>query len=71
LQNAVERIQIWRNTLPRVELFYAAKTNPDLEICKKAHEMGTGFDVASIQEMKDIMSLGVNPEDLIFANPIK
>ena len=33
--------------------------------------MGTGFDVASAQEMQDIMGLGANPNDLIFANPMK
>ena len=57
--------------MPRVELFYAAKTNPDLEICKTALKMGTGFDVASAKELQDIIDLGAKPDDLIFANPMK
>ena len=57
--------------MPRVELFYAAKTNPDHEICKTALMMGTGFDVASGQELQDVINLGAKPNDLIFANPMK
>jgi len=57
--------------MPRVEIFYAAKCNPDLEILKKCVEHGTGFDVASEAEMQILLDMGVKPEDLIFANPIK
>mmetsp|Transcript_18414 Transcript_18414/g.31496 ORF Transcript_18414/g.31496 Transcript_18414/m.31496 type:complete len:89 (-) Transcript_18414:1038-1304(-) len=45
--NARIRIAIWRKVLPRVELFYAVKTNPDEEIVKICEEMSTGFDVAT------------------------
>ena len=31
--------------------------------------MGTGFDVASAQELQDVIDLGAKPNDLIFANP--
>ena len=33
--------------------------------------MGTGFDVASAQELQDVIDLGAKPNDLIFANPMK
>jgi ornithine decarboxylase len=33
--------------------------------------MGTGFDVASAQELQDVINLGAKPNDLIFANPMK
>jgi ornithine decarboxylase len=69
--SVVDRIQIWRHTLPRIEVFYATKCNPDFEICKKVVEMDCGFDVASIQEMTDVVKLGGNPENMIFANPVK
>lgn len=57
--------------MPRVEIFYAAKTNPDAKICKIAHQMGTGFDVASNEEIQNVLSLGAKPDDLILANPLK
>jgi diaminopimelate decarboxylase len=34
ISDVIQRIQIWRHLMPRVELFYAAKTNPDLAIVK-------------------------------------
>jgi diaminopimelate decarboxylase len=34
IKNVEERITIWKNMLPRVELFYAAKVNPNVEILK-------------------------------------
>ena len=57
--------------MPRVEIFYAAKTNPDIQICGEVLKLGTGFDVASAKEIQDIMSLGADSNDLIFANPMK
>ena len=33
--SVVDRIQIWKHTLPRIEVFYATKCNPDFEICKR------------------------------------
>ena len=31
-KSAVERIALWREFMPRVELFYAVKTNPNQKI---------------------------------------
>jgi diaminopimelate decarboxylase len=38
--------------MPRVEIFYAMKVNPDLEICKICADNGLGFDIASKKEME-------------------
>ena len=37
-QSATERINLWRNILPRVEIFFAVKTNPDQKIIDKCIE---------------------------------
>ena len=34
ISNVTERIKIWKQLLPRVEIFYACKTNPNEEIIK-------------------------------------
>jgi len=34
-------------------------------------EAGTGFDVASTKEIKEVLALGSRRENMIFANPIK
>lgn len=57
--------------LPRVDVFYAAKANPDDEIVKEIVRLGGGFDVASGAEIRQVIELGAKPDKVIFANPIK
>ena len=66
-----DRITIWRQFLPRVELWYAAKVNDDVETFKALIRRGCGFDVASVKEFSTVLALGVDPKKLIFANPVK
>jgi len=65
------RVKVWRHLLPRVDLFYAVKTNNDSRILARCHKNATGFDAASRAEMESVLKLGVNPEKIIFANPVK
>lgn len=51
LGSVQQRIEMWRAMLPRVDLFYAVKTNPDPEVLKICLRNGTGFDVASGYEI--------------------
>lgn len=57
--------------MPRVEIFYAAKCNSNHEVGKACVKMNTGFDVASANEIEQYIKLGANPENMIYANPIK
>jgi len=61
----------WCRALPSVQPFYAVKCNPDETLLKTLTGCGAGFDVASAAEMESALSMGVAPEDIIFANPIK
>lgn len=61
----------FRKLLPRVELFYAVKANPNFEVIKTLAKYGCRFDVASKPEMKCVLSAGVKPEKLIFAHTVK
>ena len=47
------------------------KCNNDPEILKTLAYLGCGFDCASLIEIKTILDLGVDPERIIFAHPIK
>ena len=38
LTNVVKRIEMWRRLIPRVEIYYAAKCNPDSGIIKTCHK---------------------------------
>lgn len=68
----VERLlQIWRQNLPRVHPFYAVKCNPDIEVLKMLASHGVNFDCASKGEIETVLSLGVDPSRIIYANPCK
>ena len=66
-----ENLQRFRQMLPRVEPFYAVKSNPHIGILKVFARMGSSFDVASRGEMESLFKLGVKPNRMLFANTAK
>lgn len=68
LLNQLKRFQ---TLLPRVKPFYAVKSNSHPFILKTFADAGTCFDVASIQEMKTLLDMGVSPDRMVFANTVK
>lgn len=68
----IERLYAnWWKELPRVQPFYAVKCNPDLKIIRKLADLGANFDCASKLEIDKVLSMDVNPERIIYANPCK
>lgn len=67
----LNQLKRFRTLLPRVQPFYAVKANCHPFILKTFASDGTGFDVASIAEMKTLLEMGVGPERMIFANTVK
>ncbi len=63
--------RLFRKHLPRVEPYYAIKANPHPGIVKEFLKYGAGFDVASANEMRVVLSAGAKPGRIIFANTIK
>ncbi|KAI9313037.1 ornithine decarboxylase [Dichotomocladium elegans] len=61
----------WKALLPRIEPFFAIKSNPDPMVVKLLAALGTGFDCASKSEIQQVLQLGVDPERIIYANPCK
>ncbi|OAY22566.1 ornithine decarboxylase [Manihot esculenta] len=61
----------WTRTLPMVRPFYAVKCNPDPALTGTLAALGSNFDCASRVEIESILSLGVAPERIIYANPCK
>ncbi len=57
--------------LPGVKVHYAVKANPERRLVAALADMGSCFDVASDGEMLDLAAMGVAPERIIYANPIK
>jgi len=65
------KLNEWSRHLPRVKPFYAVKCNPDQAVLDLMAHQGTGFDVASKKEIEQALKMGVDPSNLVFANPCK
>lgn len=61
----------WKEFMPRVKIFYAIKCNDYKAVLETLAAIGIGFDCASKEEIRKIISLGVPPKRIIFANPAK
>jgi ornithine decarboxylase len=66
-----QQVAQWRRLLPRVAPFYAVKCNPNPVIIKLLADQGVNFDCASQVEIELVLSQGVTPDRIIFANPCK
>ena len=49
----------------------AVKCNPDKEVLRLLANLGTGFDCASKAEIDLVLSLGIDPSRIIYAQPCK
>ncbi|KAK9814356.1 hypothetical protein WJX72_004436 [[Myrmecia] bisecta] len=61
----------WVAAMPRVQPFYAVKCNPNPAMIALLAAMGAGFDCASEMEVDQVLSHGVAPDDIVYANPCK
>ena len=61
----------WNTMMPRVQPFYAVKCNNEPGILQILASLGTGFDCASKAEIEQVLSLGVDPSRIVYANPCK
>jgi ornithine decarboxylase len=60
-----------RCALPQVALHYAVKCNPEPAILARLHALGSGFEVASLSELRVLAALGVDASGVLFSNPVK
>ncbi|PSS31218.1 Ornithine decarboxylase [Actinidia chinensis var. chinensis] len=61
----------WTRSLPTVRPFYAVKCNPEPALLGVMEALGASFDCASRAEIETVLSLGVSPSRIIYANPCK
>ncbi|XP_053684022.1 ornithine decarboxylase-like [Sabethes cyaneus] len=69
--NIVRKHQNWIEKMPRVVPHYAVKCNDNDVVCATLAALGASFDCASKGEIAKILNLGVSPDRIIFANPMK
>jgi ornithine decarboxylase len=71
LGRLIYQAMLWKRYLPRIQPFYAVKSNPDLNILRSLMILGVNFDCASKGEIQQILELGGDPTQIIYANPAK
>jgi len=60
-----------KDTFENIDIYYAIKANSDDQILKILDDLGCNFEIASISELDQLISLGISPERIISSNPIK
>ncbi|KAM3710928.1 hypothetical protein ACJW31_01G069200 [Castanea mollissima] len=70
-QETKETFYVLDLALPKVQPYHAVKCNPNLNFLGAMAALGTNFDCVSQAEIESILSLGVSPDEIIFANPCK
>ena len=60
-----------QKALPNVDLYYAVKAHPDINIIKTIDMLGGGFDVASAGEMDLLLKHQISGRRTIHTHPIK
>lgn len=59
------------NSVPRAEIFYAVKANSHIRVLGALADQGSSFDVASLNELNKVLSLGIPGNRIVGSNPIK
>jgi ornithine decarboxylase len=61
----------FKQHLPTVGIFYAYKALNSSEVIESIDNLVSGYDVASITEINELLALGVDPRRLQYSNPVK
>jgi len=60
-----------KESVKGVKVYYAVKANGRIEIAKCLNSLGAGFEVASTNELKELLDIGVNAKSIITSNTLK
>jgi ornithine decarboxylase len=64
-------VEEFKDAFPNVRPFFATKCNTDPGVLRVLHTAGARFEVASVDEVGILRSLGVRGQDLLFSNPVR
>jgi ornithine decarboxylase len=71
LDTVEKRYRALSDALVGIRIHYAMKCNPDERILRRMHRLGCRFEIASATELESLIALGVDPETVLFSNPVK
>ncbi len=66
-----KKYQEIKDSIAGVKVFYAMKSNPTIDILRLLKDMDSGFEIASVNELQDLLNLGVDPKKIITSNTNK
>lgn len=64
-------LELWRQQLPRVVPYFAIKSCTDRIVIRTLAMEGVNFDCSNKREIQAVLSAGVDPSRIIYANPAK
>ncbi|MEV7013770.1 type III PLP-dependent enzyme [Streptosporangium sp. NPDC051022] len=64
-------VEGFRKAFPSVGIHYAVKCNPDPELLRYLRELGCDFEIASHPELELLTSVGVDPAEVLYSNPVR
>lgn len=70
-QNLQNQWSTWRSTLPHIKPYYAVKCNNNPILMGSLAQYGSGFDCASLREVREVRALSTPQIPIIFAHPCK
>ncbi|XP_049518926.1 ornithine decarboxylase-like [Dermacentor silvarum] len=71
LRDITRKVDLWRQCLPRVTPFYAIKACGDPVVLAELNAQGVNFDCSNTLEIMTMLEIGVHPERIIYAHPVK
>ena len=71
LDAVAERYERFTADLPGVDVHYAMKCNSSEEVLRTLAAYGSGFEVASLGELRMLQAIGVDAAEVLYSNPIK
>ncbi len=71
LNVAKDNVKVLNKYMPRLEVFYAIKSNSDPEIIQKIDNTVHGYDIASLGEFRHLQKLGISADRMLYSNPVK
>ncbi len=61
----------FKAAMPGISAHYAVKANPDIRVLRALKGKGCKFEIASIQELDLLLSIGVDTSTVHYSNPVK
>jgi ornithine decarboxylase len=71
LSKLQKNVRTLKKLLPEVETFYAIKSACETELIEYVDKLVDGYDIASLGEFQLLEKIGIQPERILYSNPVK